>query len=236
MTTMETDVDWISSSLDCESACVTSLVPTGFVSYVRLFHPAKSSKPVMNWEDVVAGRERPWQIVRWREVARAAGTRVSPLMQFRSLLGSSAAGKSTFCDEPALGVLEEDLASAVAELLGRHTRTPTDCFFGVWEGSNSLRPEVVASSPSFELSKDWIYHLLEGPIDKLVAAQPIHLAWPRDRAWFLATHVDFDSSYLGCSAPCMRELLADARFEAFEVKESDPVMAHTDPYNPFQSV
>jgi hypothetical protein len=41
-------------------------------------------------------------------------------------------------DERSEGHLDEDLLSALVDVLGRHTATPEDCFFGLWEGYGEL--------------------------------------------------------------------------------------------------
>ncbi len=228
--------DWVTSGLRGSSQSVLSMVPVGFEAYARIFHPARMSKPVAVWADVFAGRERPWRTVRWAEIATANGRRVGPLMQMEGLTGSrqlAMQGQSGLFDQaPARGQLEENTARGVVEVLRRHTTTPSECFFGVWEGSNSLPDDVASRAPTFSLPNRWLYYLLEGPLEHLLTAQPIHMAWPRDHAWCLGTHVDFDSSYVGGKSACVRDMLASLELEAFEVEPGDPIQSHTDPLNP----
>jgi len=57
------------------------------------------------------------------------------------------------------------------------------------------------------------------------------LMWPADRSWFVAGDTDLDSTYLGGSSELIRELLADARVEAWPVSATDPIDAGSDLIN-----
>jgi hypothetical protein len=50
------------------------------------------------------------------------------------------------------------------------------------------------------------------------------LLWPEDRAWVVATEIDSDSTLVAGSRPLIESVLADERFEAYEVEPaSSPV-------------
>jgi hypothetical protein len=90
--------------------------------------------------------------------------------------------------------------------LREHTQTPQSCWFAVWEGFADLgvrdprAPKL--SLPGRE------YYLLEGSIDEaLVTLSDVewiyrspNLWWPEDRAWCVATEIDFAWTYIGGSA------------------------------------
>ena len=61
---------WVQEGLAGEFASVGALIPRGFASYARLFHPARN-----------VNDER----VRWAEVAGWSGRTVHPLMAFEGI-------------------------------------------------------------------------------------------------------------------------------------------------------
>ena len=44
-----------------------------------------------------------------------------------------------------------------------------------------------------------------------------NLWWPEDRAWIVATEIDFMETYIGGSAECINQLLSGPDLEAFPV-------------------
>lgn len=58
------------------------------------------------------------------------------------------------------------------------------------------------------------------------------LMWPADRAWCVATEIDFDSTLVGGSRPLVEAILADPTFEAFEVGPDDDLTLAGDRINP----
>lgn len=58
------------------------------------------------------------------------------------------------------------------------------------------------------------------------------LIWPADRAWFVASEVDFDSTVLGGSRALVDALLAAPGLEVFEVTPETKLTAFSDELNP----
>ncbi len=44
-------------------------------------------------------------------------------------------------------------------------------------------------------------------------SQPPNIWWPADRAWFVATTIDLDSTYIGASQECIDALLGHPALE-----------------------
>jgi hypothetical protein len=61
---------------------------------------------------------------------------------------------------------------------------------------------------------------------------PANLWWPDDRAWCVATEIDFAWTYVGASAPCIQAVLADPGIEALPVDIDDPIGFDSDDVNP----
>lgn len=62
--------------------------------------------------------------------------------------------------------------------------------------------------------------------------QTAYFWWPDDRAWFVATEIDFDSTYIGGSRACIDALVRDDLLEALEVRLDQGVSWASDTINP----
>jgi hypothetical protein len=58
------------------------------------------------------------------------------------------------------------------------------------------------------------------------------LWWPADRAWCVASDVDLQSTYLGASAGCIKQLVQDAQLEVLPVCADQSVAMDADTINP----
>ncbi|WP_007024445.1 hypothetical protein [Saccharomonospora iraqiensis] len=143
------------------------------------------------------------------------------------------------------------------DVLAEHTRTPRECYFGLWDGSGTLvgvelpavadepappvRPDPDAvpgvapadtlppplPGPRVELPHR-SYVLFRGPLSDAGdwttpdgwPAQPrlditdTALAWPADRAWFVANDVDPHWAGIGADPGVIDRLVADPRLDA----------------------
>lgn len=124
------------------------------------------------------------------------------------------------------------LSQAVIEVLLEHLRpataSPDRSCFAVWTGfggsavPHALRPQL--RLPHRE------YHLFSGPLtaartsysDVPYHHQSANLWWPADRAWCVATEVDFAWSYVGGPGPCIAAILADPRLDASATDATEP--------------
>ncbi|HET7305523.1 MAG TPA: hypothetical protein VFJ12_13345 [Segeticoccus sp.] len=139
--------DWIRGRLaPFHSGEVTSVVPRGFPAYARVLHPARGP----------AGRA-----VRWAEVAARSGVEMLPETQFHEIAllppgddpasASCDDAASASCDDtapesrdhlplvstvqaPEEGTLRAADATVLADVLRRHTSSPDDCWFCLWDG------------------------------------------------------------------------------------------------------
>lgn len=196
-----------------EGTPVTSLVPTGFAAYVRVLHPAESSRG---------------DAVRWREVAAWSQRTYHPLMQFDRIRVplEPAIGPPLFDQEPDVGRLSGTLCAALYEVLSAWTSTPDTSWAGIWDGFGQLHDaavrESVSRAPRFSHPhRDYLLaRVPPGAIcrfqDSPWSLTP-SLAWPDDRSWCVATEIDFDSTLVACGEDCAAALLADDRIEALRV-------------------
>jgi hypothetical protein len=217
---------WIAPRLMSFGSAVGALVPPVFEAYARLLHPARA-------ED--------GSPVRWADVAAWSGGTVHALAQWVPMAHGRGAPVSSppFAAPPPDGDFPPATLAALCDVLGRHTKTPDSCNFGVWEGYGWIPRD---GSPVAKLEvPNRAYLLFRGPLSGVgqigcwhgnyFQQQAPDLLWPSDRSWFVAGDTDLDSTYLGGSAELIRELLADERLEAWPVAETDPIDAGSDLIN-----
>jgi hypothetical protein len=201
--------DWIVERLlPFGSEAVGGFLPDVFGAYARVLHPwlppARPGAPAK---------------LRWSDVAPEAGIVVQPATQ-REELESLAARHGA--PPPSTGTLEPDELEALVDVLAAFTATPESCWFGVWEGYAGTVP----AGPRVEIPGRSL-GLYAGPIEAAAAllafptCRTPNLWWPDDRAWCVASEIDFSSTYMGGSPALIERVLADERLEAIPVRLED---------------
>lgn len=146
------------------------------------------------------------------------------------------------------GHLDEELLQPLLSSLARHTMTPLDCYFGLWDGFGDLHGgPAVGALPPTDVEAAFPREVLEGPRVTIPAREyllfrgplnqagqwgaanlapghprPINspnLIWPADRAWFVATEIDQPWTGVGGSAGLIQDLLDQ---EALDVEQVEP--------------
>jgi hypothetical protein len=207
---------------------VASLVPPAFPSCARVFHPATR---YVRDDDVD---------VPWAAVAAANGTASHPLMQWGSITGSMEYFSNDdqaplWHGPPARGHLPVTVGERLAVLLRRHTGTPDDCWFGVWEGHGN----PTATAPSLALPRGPVW-LVRGPVELAAAnfaeepgEQSATVWWPADRAWYVATDPDLVTTYVAGGPACIADLLAADGLETAPARPEERVTWDADQVNPW---
>jgi hypothetical protein len=132
----------------------------------------------------------------------------------------SASGERLWDEQTKTGDLPLEIAERLAAILPSHTLTPELCWFAVWEGFGDLRigdnEGAMFSVPNRDL---FLFHGTVG--DVLTTFSEVdwiyrspNLWWPDDRAWCVATEIDFTWSYIGGSSACIEQILGDSELEA----------------------
>ena len=102
--------------------------PRGYIAFARVMNPVRRyGIPAPSWASSAAGSVKVDATTRWNELVDAAGQ-----------------------DRSAMGTIDPEVAVTLSRMLRSHTRTPTDCYFLVWEGYPALRADVLAAA-SIEL-------------------------------------------------------------------------------------
>lgn len=225
---------WIVAALETFGQTVVGLVPNRFQIYVRVFHPAYR----LDWKSPTAWKDA--RRVSWAEIAAANGTIPHPGMQLPAITGHSRfvnEGQPDVYDRaPLTGSLPPELAPELVEVLSRHTRTANDCWFAIWNGFGAM-PDDVRQAPLFDLPTRR-YYLLRGALG--AAGESIfnephrrspNIWWPDDLAWCVATEVDLNTTYIGCSEPCSDDLTSST-LEALRIDPSTGITWNSDDVNP----
>jgi hypothetical protein len=199
------EADWLRETMTTFALGVGSFLPGGLAAYARVHHP---------FEGGADGAPHPW-----REVLPRGPELRDPAE------AEEAAYRGWPGGQARVGRLPPALIGPLVEHLRPATTTPDRCFFAVWEGhGDTVVP--VAVQPGLELPYRG-YHVFSGPIKAAhtsLSAHPLfplsaNLWWPADRAWCVATEIDFAwtyVAYVGGPRACIDALLADPRLETVE--------------------
>jgi hypothetical protein len=234
---------WLGPRLGGEFGAVTRTVPLGYPAYARICHPAQDG----------AGR---W--VTWTEVAAHTGRQAHPTMQWHALVGSpdplNLRGSLWPGDNPARGHLPPHVLAPLCDVLADHTSTAASCWFCLWDGYGWIHggPSVAVlrsgepGAPA--LSREQIdgprvahpgrnYLLFAGRLHAAVSlghgfdAQSPNLFWPQDRAWCVASEIDFDSTLVAGSHTLVNALLQAPELDSWPVAPHDSLAADADQIN-----
>jgi hypothetical protein len=113
-----------------------------------------------------------------------------------------------------MGTLDLEQRRILLEHLKAATTTPELCWFAMWEGFGGLENTVV---PERLALPNRNYLLYSGPVDRALESpmdpvdQSPNLWWPEDRAWFVGTEIDFDSTFVGGHDRLIAALVTDDR-------------------------
>jgi hypothetical protein len=117
---------------------------------------------------------------------------------------------------------DEEHIQVIVDVLSRHTSTPEDAYFGLWDGWGTRIPGF---KPMMRIpNRD--YYLFRGPLTDLgrwgteEENPPVPaFVWPADRAWCLAKDVDQHWVGVGAGEPALHELLTHPKLD---VVKADP--------------
>lgn len=130
--------EWIAPRLGPFGGAVESVVPRGFDAYARVLHPVTDARgEPSSWATVCQSTGRqPHALMQWHAIAGVTVTERNGVSE-QSMLWDG--------DEPNIGNLEEPALTALFDVLIRHTKPGTECYFALWDGWGNLQdgPSVV---------------------------------------------------------------------------------------------
>ena len=122
-----------------------------------------------------------------------------------------------------MGDLPEDEHRSLVSILRRFTSTPERCYFCIWEGYGFLGGWSWRWTPKLKVPDfGREYFLLRGPLDAVTSfysqwGQSPNIWWPEDRAWCVATEIDFMWTFVGGSQACIEQVVSHADLEALPI-------------------
>ena len=208
---------WIEESLaQGQWGRLDSMMPQGFSSYARIFHPATLFHQ---------GRGQP---VRWSTVASWTGRTVHPQMQFERIAGLGENPKDIYKDPPwgelpQHGSIPQKECGSLTTVFRDFTSTPDDCFFCLWEGYGNIDTRLYKASARV-IAPGREYLLFCGPLDAVMSfmenrmdsfwGDSPNIWWPKDRAWCVTTDIDLFDTFVGGSKECIEAVLGNPDLEA----------------------
>jgi hypothetical protein len=230
---------WIAPRLHGWAEDVGSVVPAGFAAYARVLHPVEHDG------SLATGPQR-----RWSEIARQNGRVVHAEAQFQEISRPVGAAPSEASESPATGTLPWPERRVLVDILAEETRTPERCWFCMWEGFSLLDQgitervelprrsyffyggdiEMAFALPPEHGGLSYWRRAGEAPPSeaekaearrRLNSRRSPNLWWPDDRAWCVATEIDFGWTYVGGTARAIARVLANPDLEALLARPSD---------------
>lgn len=212
---------WIVERLHPFSSDVGGIIPEGFEAYARIFHPPRRRSSDGTLVPVL-----------WRDIAAANNRSIAAEMQRLGKDGEptryALSGELLWDQDPGVGCIPIDITVRLVNTLRLHTRTPLSCWFAVWEGWGDLRVRDEGGA-RFAIQRWRNYVLLHGPIEDALETlsefdrsylSP-NIWWPDDRAWCVATEVDYSWTYVAGPTSCIEQLLRDSFLEAVSTSPTD---------------
>lgn len=195
-----------------EGVPVASLVPQSLEAVAQVLHP---------WP--LEGRRATW-----REVAQEHGYgSVRELDQTRS--GHTLPVANDIGTSPTEGDLDDDTAAVLVEVLKEATSTPHEVYVAIWEGWGDIPPDRFPGAARITTPGRG-HFLLRGPLHGVLHSVSISRAggrpaaglwWPADRAWFVATEIDFQWTFVAGRQELIDTLIADPRLEVAPARFDD---------------
>jgi hypothetical protein len=256
-----TPANWIAERLHPFAQDAGAIIPPGFEAYARIFHPASrrvgDAQVPVTWREIadanlrvhhpqmqfgslvsVAGvpggafaREpQPGLFDSWPRTGSLplslAGVLVDVVGNY-----TGTSDRCWFAAWEGWGDFRD--GSAVLHTLGG---SPHDALTTLPPGTHREKP---TENATLKLPNRG-YYLARGPLAAAIetvygitwAYQSASIWWPDDRAWCVATEVDFDWTYVGGSTECIAAILSSPDLEALPARLSDGVTYASDPINP----
>ena len=238
---------WLEARLRGAFGAVTRTAPDGYPAYARILHPPRDGDDeVVTWTEVAATTGRTVHaLAQWHAVVESPD-----MVNF---------GESRWpYGSPTTGSLDEEALGPLCDVLAGHTTTPGDCIYGLWEGWGWIhgspaiatlgsREPVDLPFSAQELASPRLhlpgraYLLFSGPMSAALALschdvsrpawQSPNLLWPADRAWFLATEIDFNSTLVAGDADLIADILTCPSLESWPVRPHDSLASDGDMVN-----
>jgi hypothetical protein len=245
--------DWIGPRLHPFAQDVGSVIPPGFAAYARILHPAAGDPypTEVRWSEVAAWNgktihpEVQFQPIAGENPASKFGPapwRQDPLngvlsnRQMKALVGLLATHTSTpdacwFCLWDGYGYLHPGGTASFVFVSAAGPRPLR--WLRLRAARRRLRRKKPARQPAARVNlPSRSYLLFSGSVHQAVGWEDgPNLWWPDDRAWCVASEIDFGYTYVGGSHGLIKDVLAHPELEALPAELGDGVRYDSDKVN-----
>ncbi|MHB8589261.1 MAG: hypothetical protein ACYDA0_10465 [Candidatus Dormibacteraceae bacterium] len=247
------NADWIAPRLHHFAAYdVGTVVPTGFAAYARILHPAFIGDVEVRWSEVAEWSGKTIHPeVQFHAIAEpAAGHGLGPERfshtprngvlaeaRMRALAGllskhTSTGDRCWFCLWEGYGYINRggviEVRAYRDSLAGRWARWRHEHLHVEFRKPQHPRISIKRVTPNPQRS----YLLFSGPVTKAAGWQDgPNLLWPDDRAWCVASEIDFAYTYIGGSKELIDEILKDPALEALPSDVAHGISYYSDKIN-----
>lgn len=202
----------VAKLLDQTGESVTTVVPPGYESYVRILNPVElDDASFASWTDVVVRNGiEPQAWMQWPEfVAQEAVTLPDATLR-----------------EPNMGYPPVKLAEQLIEALEPDQSIH---YFASWAGyAAEIHEPVVMFSPYQREMVLYSGPLLDEDCAPVAPRTPSGRVpmywWPSDRHWFVGQDIYARSLLVGCTQDVANRILQDPHLDAYRVSASDAVL------------
>jgi len=230
---------------------VTGVVPDGYAAYARICHPVpdalggwsswsqvaaatdRTAHALMQWHSVLGSFEQPGSRDAVWPGEPETGNLATHTLQALCLI---LAGHTTtpddclFCLWDGYGALHGSPSVAIVRSDGKQVHVPPGVERAVLEGPRVRLPgrDYLLLTGPLVSAGDLDWNLLDG----LDQRQSPNLFWPRDRAWCVATEIDFDSTLVAGSTDLIEAVLHSPDLDSWPVGPNDSLTYDADAINP----
>ena len=260
-----TPAKWIAERLHPFAQDAGAIIPPGFEAYARIFHPAmrrvdQTEVPV-TWREIADSNLRVHHSqMQFGALVTRVGTPGGlydrqpqpglfdgwpktgslPLAIARALVDvlgdhTPTRDRCWFAAWEGRGD-PRDGSAVLLTIGGSPDNAPTTPPPGTYREKPTERPTFTLPHRGYYLARGPLAAALETVYGITWGYQSASIWWPDDRAWCVATEVDFDWTYVGGSTECIAAILGDRRLEALPAQLSDGVTYDSDPLNPTPSL
>ena len=235
--------DWIRDSLHPFAQDVGAVVPPVFPAYARIFHPASPGGGDVD--------------IRWSDVAALSGKTVHPEMQFHAIAPPDLAPDPPRLGVLSKRQAEA-LTTLLAKFTATPSSCWLCLWEGYGYLHPGGMMPLVAARPPFararvglkRLQLRWSaprppgkdgprvklphrdYLLFQAPLAKALGWEDgPNLWWPDDRAWCVASEIDFPYTYVGGPQALIEAIVNDPGIEALPAKPTDGITYDSDRIN-----
>lgn len=220
----DAELEWLLPRFTGTHRQLTMHVPDGYPAHCRILH-----RP-----DPQGGPDRP--PLRWADIAAHTGAIIHPGVQWHRLIGSATTDNDAGTRSgdlyaewngyaPSIGQLDAMQFLVLAEVLTRHTSTADDVFFAFWAGNGRFNADDGSFFPGISPARFRVggreQIVVRGDLSAVLRVQAVpwpnlNAMWPADRAWYLATEIDFDSTIIAGEESLIDVLLVQPELEALQ--------------------